>query len=74
LIAGAALFEGVRLRGEVLPSGFVTLLGVGAVVSAATSVAAVWVVLAIVRRRSFAPFVAYRLAAGIAVLVAVAVR
>lgn len=73
LIAGAGLYEGLKLfDGRSVPPGIGAALLVGAVVAAATSVAAVWGVLAIVRRRSFLPFVIYRVSAGVTVLAVLA--
>ena len=74
LIGGAAAYEAVRLRGETLPRGFLTSVAIGAGTAAVTSLVAVWVVLAVVRRRSFTPFVVYRVVAGAAVLALVAFR
>jgi undecaprenyl-diphosphatase len=69
LIAGAGLYEAIKLLGgENLPSGIGAALLVGVATAAATSVAAVWGVLAIVRRRSFLPFVVYRVVVGVVVL------
>lgn len=69
LIAGAAGYELLKLRGaDSLPAGFATTLAVGVTSAAVTSLLAVWLVLNIVRRRSFLPFVVYRLIAGLAVL------
>lgn len=72
LVAGAAAFEAVDLGGTALPDGFVAVLAVGSLSAAATAAASVWGLLALVRRRSFAPFVVYRVVLGIAVLVAIA--
>lgn len=69
LIAGAGAYEWLRLRGAgPLPDGFATTVSVGIAAAAVTSLLAVWLVLSVVRRRSFTPFVIYRVAAGIAVL------
>ena len=69
LIAGAALFEGVKVAGEGVGGDFLVAAAVGAGTAAVTAWVAVWGVLAVVRRRSFLPFVAYRVLAGIAVVV-----
>lgn len=68
LIAGAGVFELMRLSTAGLAPGFGAALAVGAGTAAATSVVAVWSVLAVVRRRSFLPFVVYRVALGLAVV------
>jgi undecaprenyl-diphosphatase len=72
LIAGAGAYELLRLRSQELPDGLVAALVVGVGSAALTSLVAVWAVLAVVRRRSFLPFVAYRVGAGLAVLAALA--
>ena len=73
LIAGAAMFEAARLMvSRELEVSFVGPVVVGVVASALSGWAAVGVVLAIVRRRSFAPFVAYRVVVGLVVLALVA--
>jgi undecaprenyl-diphosphatase len=72
LIAGAGVFELVRLRSQPVADGVALALLVGTGAAALTSLAAVWGVLAVVRRRSFLPFVVYRVVTGIAVLVALA--
>lgn len=69
LIAGAGAYELLKLRGEgPLPDGFATTVAVGIAAAAVTSLLAVWLVLTVVRRRSFTPFVIYRVVGGIAVL------
>ena len=68
LIAGAGLYEAYKLLGQDLPAGTGAALAVGVVAAAVTSVIAVWGVLAVVRRRSFLPFVVYRVAVGVVVL------
>ena len=68
LIAGAGLYEGYKLVGQDLPAGTGSALAVGVIAAAVTSVVAVWGVLAVVRRRSFLPFVVYRVVVGVVVL------
>ena len=68
LIAGAALFEGVKVAGEGVEGDFLVAAAVGAATAAVTAWVAVWAVLTVVRRRSFLPFVGYRVAAGVAVV------
>lgn len=69
LIAGAALFKGVKVVAEGVDADFLVAAGVGAATAAVTAWVAVWAVLTVVRRRSFVPFVVYRVLAGLAVLV-----
>lgn len=75
LIAGAGAYELVKLCGSgPLPDGFASTAAVGILAAAATSLVAVWLVLSVVRRKSFAPFVVYRVAAGLTVLVIAGLR
>jgi undecaprenyl-diphosphatase len=69
IIGGAAFYRGLKvLAGEGLPPGTGGAFLAGTVASAVTGAFAVWGTLRIVRRRSFQPFVIYRLVAGAAVL------
>lgn len=72
LISGAAAYELVTLDLASVDSSLLGALVVGAVTAAVTATLAIGVLLAVVRRRSFLPFVAYRVALGVTVLVAVA--
>ena len=69
IIGGAAAFRGAKvLFGDGLPAGTEAAFLAGIIASAVTGAAAVWGTLWFVRRRSFNPFVVYRLAAGATVL------
>jgi undecaprenyl-diphosphatase len=69
IIAGAIAFKGVDVLDEGgIPDDFVAPFVWGIVVSGITGWLAVWATLRIVRTRSFAPFVGYRLVVGAAVL------
>lgn len=68
LIAGAGLYEGVSVIGDPMPPGAVAAFAAGMVASAVTGCLAVWVVLRLVRSRSFAPFVVERVLVGLAAL------
>jgi undecaprenyl-diphosphatase len=69
IIGGAGAYKGFEvMRGGGIPSGFGAAFAWGTVASAVTGFAAVWGLLRVVRTRSFAPFVAYRVLAGVAVL------
>ncbi|MDQ3898089.1 MAG: undecaprenyl-diphosphate phosphatase [Actinomycetota bacterium] len=72
ITGGAALFKGAKLLGDGLPPGTAAAFFWGIVASGITGLAAVWLVLRVVRTRSFLPFVVYRVAAGLAVLVVLA--
>ena len=65
---GAALYKGAELAVDGLPPGTAAAFVWGIVASAITGLAAVWLVLRVVRTRSFRPFVVYRVLAGVAVL------
>jgi undecaprenyl-diphosphatase len=68
IIAGAVLFEGAKLVKDGMPPGFGAAFAWGIVASAVTGYAAVWGTLRLIRTRSFAPFVVYRVLAGLAVI------
>jgi undecaprenyl-diphosphatase len=68
ITGGAALYKGLQLAVDGLPPGTAAAFLWGIVASAVTGLAAVWLVLKVVRTRSFLPFVAYRVLAGLAVL------
>ena len=74
ITAGALLFKGVDVAKDGIPDGFAAPFAWGIVASGITGWLAVWGTLRLVRTRSFTPFVAYRVAAGLAVLVFYAVR
>jgi undecaprenyl-diphosphatase len=67
IIAGAIAFKGLDVVGD-FPSGFAAPFVWGIVASGVTGWFAVWATLRIVRTRSFAPFVVYRVLAGIGVI------
>ena len=68
ITGGAALYKGAELAVDGLPPGTAPAFFWGIVASGITGLAAVWLVLTVVRTRSFLPFVVYRVAAGLAVL------
>jgi undecaprenyl-diphosphatase len=72
ITGGAALFKGAKLAANGLPPGTAAAFFWGIVASAVTGLAAVWLVLRVVRTRSFLPFVVYRVLAGLAVLAVLA--
>lgn len=69
IIAGALVFESRHLVADGMPPGFGAAFAWGIVSSAVTGYLAVWGTLRLVRTRSFAPFVVYRVVAGVAVVV-----
>ncbi|MDQ1438324.1 MAG: undecaprenyl-diphosphatase [Acidimicrobiaceae bacterium] len=75
IIGGAGLYKALDVAGgSGIPAGFGPAFAWGFVASAVTGFAAVWLLLRYVRTHSFAPFVAYRVAVGVVVLVIAALR
>ncbi len=72
ITGGAALYKGAELAADGLPPGTAGAFLWGIVASGVTGIAAVWLVLRVVRTRSFLPFVVYRVLAGLAVLAVLA--
>jgi len=72
ITGGAAAFKGAKLAVNGLPPGTAGAFFWGILASGLTGLAAVALVLKVVRTQSFRPFVVYRLAAGAAVLVILA--
>jgi undecaprenyl-diphosphatase len=73
IIAGALIFKWFDVSGEGgIPSEFVAPFAWGIAASAITGYIAVWGTLKLVRTRSFAPFVLYRLVLGFSVLMLLA--
>jgi len=71
VIAGAAAFSSVGVIQDGLPAGMATPFAAGMVSAAVSGFAAIWFLLAYLRRHDFKPFAIYRfvLAAGILLLV-----
>lgn len=70
ITAGALLFKAIDVAGDGgIPEGFAAPFAWGIAASGATGWLAVWGMLRLVRTRTFAPFVAYRVLVGVAVLV-----
>lgn len=69
---GAVVFKMVGLLRDGVPDELVVPMLVGIVTSGAAGWAAIWGTLALVRTRTFMPFVVYRIAAGLVVLVLLA--
>ncbi len=75
ITAGALVFKTIDVAGDGgVPDGFVPAFAWGIVASGITGWVAVWGTLRLVKTRSFAPFVVYRVVVGVAVLVLYTVR
>ncbi len=72
VIAGAVVLKVGGLLVDGLPDGLLAPMIVGIVTSFVAGVAAVWGTLRLVRTKSFTPFVVYRVALGVVVLVVAA--
>ena len=70
--AGAVAYKGLKLAKDGVPHGLGAPMVVGIVTAGVAGWAAVWGTLRLIRTRSFMPFVVYRCALGIAVLVILA--
>lgn len=64
IIGGAALYSGIGLVQEGLPEGTAAAFVAGMTAAALSGFAAIWFLLAYLRRHSFMPFVLYRFAVG----------
>lgn len=69
ITGGAVAFKGVKLLKDGMPPGFGGAFFWGIVASGVSGYLAVWGLLRLLRTRSFAPIVAYRVALGVAILV-----
>ncbi len=72
IVAGATLFKGVGAVHEGLPPGVGGPMVVGTLAAAISGYAAIVLLLRLVRSGSYRPFVLYRYAAGIAILIVIA--
>ncbi len=72
VIAGAIVLKVGRLIVDGIPEGLLWPMIVGIVTSALSGWVAVWGTMRLIRTRSFAPFVVYRIALGVAVLTLIA--
>lgn len=68
VISGAVVFKLAKLTKDGVPDGFITPMIVGVVAAAASGWLAIATLMKVVSTRSLKPFVLYRIAAGIAVL------
>lgn len=75
IIGGVGVYKGLDVAaGAGIPADFRAAFAWGMLTSAVTGFLAVWGLLRLVRTRSFVPFVAYRVAAGAAILVVATVH
>ena len=72
IVAGATLFKGISAVHDGLPPGVGGPMVVGTVAAAVSGYAAIVFLLRLVRAGSYRPFVLYRYAAGIAILLVIA--
>ena len=69
IIAGAALYKGAKLVRDGIPHGFAAPMIWGTIAAAISGFLAIAGLLRLVRSSSFTPFVAYRVLAGLAVII-----
>ncbi len=72
IVAGATLFKGISAVHEGLPPGVGGPMVVGTIAAAVSGYVAIVFLLRLVRAGSYRPFVLYRYAAGIAILIVIA--
>src|SRR5262249_60076002 len=68
IVLGAVLYKAAKLPGEPLPSGWQTTFLLGIAGAAIAGFAAIWGLLAYLRRHDYTPFVIYRLAVAALIL------
>jgi undecaprenyl-diphosphatase len=71
VIGGAAAYKGLEIAKDGLPAGTAMPFAVGMVSAAISGIAAIWFVLAYLKRHNFNVFVVYRIVIGVGVLVLV---
>jgi undecaprenyl-diphosphatase len=71
VIGGAAVFKGLEVAQDGLPAGTATPFAVGMVSAALSGIAAIWFVLAYLKRHDFNIFVVYRIVIGVGVIILV---
>ena len=72
VIGGAAAYKALEVARSGLPAGAATPFAVGTAAAAVSGFAAVWFLLAYLRRHDFTPFVVYRVVAAVAVFIIIA--
>jgi len=73
VVGGAALYKGIEVAQEGLPEGAAVPFAAGIASAALSGFAAIWFLLAYLRRHDFTPFVIYRLAVGVGALILMAI-
>ena len=71
VIGGAAAYKGLEVAKDGLPAGTAMPFAVGMVSAALSGIAAIWFVLAYLKRHNFNLFVIYRIVVGVGVLILV---
>ena len=71
VIGGAAAFKGLQIAKDGLPAGTAMPFAVGMVAAALSGIAAIWFVLAYLKRHNFNIFVIYRIVVGVGVIILV---
>ena len=71
VIGGAAAYKGLEVAKDGLPAGTAMPFAVGMVSAAVSGIAAIWFVLAYLKRHNFNVFVVYRIVVGVGVLILV---
>ena len=71
VIGGAAAYKGLEIAKDGLPAGTAMPFVVGMVSAAISGIAAIWFVLAYLKRHNFNVFVVYRIVVGVGVLILV---
>jgi undecaprenyl-diphosphatase len=71
VIGGAAAFKGLQIARDGLPAGTAMPFAVGMAAAALSGIAAIWFVLAYLKRHNFNIFVIYRIVVGVGVIILV---
>jgi len=72
IVLGAVLYKAAKLPGEPLPDGWQSTFLLGIAGAAIAGFAAIWGLLAYLRRHDYTPFVIYRLVLAAAILIVIA--
>jgi undecaprenyl-diphosphatase len=72
IVGGAAAYKALEAAKEGLPAGMALPFAVGTLTAALSGFAAVWFLLAYLKRHDLTPFVIYRLVVGVAILIVIA--
>jgi undecaprenyl-diphosphatase len=69
VVGGAAAYKGLQIAQDGLPAGTQTAFAVGILSAAVSGFAAIWFLLAYLRRHDFTIFVVYRIAVAVAMVI-----